>query len=103
VLLEAMASGKPLITTRIGGIPDVVVDGETGLLVPPGDAAALRKALVRLVEDGEMRVRFGEAGRRRVVRFQASAVITNLESIYQEVSGLPRGSGFPVDPERSYE
>jgi glycosyltransferase involved in cell wall biosynthesis len=60
-----MASGLPVVTTAVGGIPDIVAEGETGFLVPPGDAAALQGALRRLLEDGELRRRQGAAGRRR--------------------------------------
>lgn len=53
VALEAMASGKPVVGTSVGGIPEVVIDGETGLLVPPGQSAALADAMVRLLQDSE--------------------------------------------------
>jgi glycosyltransferase involved in cell wall biosynthesis len=64
--LEAMACGTPVIATRVGGIPEVVVDGETGWLVEPGDPAALAEALGRALADPERGRRMGEAGRRRV-------------------------------------
>lgn len=63
VLLEAMSYGVPVIGSRIGGIPDIVVDGETGLLVPPGDAAALAGALQRLAGDPDLRAKLAAAGR----------------------------------------
>ena len=64
-VLEAMAAGLPVVASAVGGIPEVVVDGETGLLVPPNDAAALAVAIRRLLAEPELRRRLGEAGRRR--------------------------------------
>jgi glycosyltransferase involved in cell wall biosynthesis len=55
-----------VVASAVGGLRDLVVDGETGILVPPGDVAALRAALERLLADGDLRRRLGEAGRERV-------------------------------------
>ncbi len=66
VCAEAMAHGKPVAASAVGGLLDLVVDGETGLLVPPRDPAALRRALERLLADPELRRRLGRAGRARV-------------------------------------
>ncbi|HLK10440.1 MAG TPA: glycosyltransferase family 4 protein [Candidatus Binatia bacterium] len=65
--LEAMAAGRPVVASRVGGLGEVVLDGETGLLVPPGDAAALAAALARLGADPALRARLGAAGRARVL------------------------------------
>ena len=63
---EAMAHGKPVVASSVGGLKDLVVDGETGLLVPPRDVGALRDALDRLLGDRELRRRLGAAGRERI-------------------------------------
>ncbi len=63
---EAMAHGRPVVASAVGGLRDLVVDGETGLLVPPGDVAALRHALERLLADAPLRRRLGTAARERV-------------------------------------
>jgi glycosyltransferase involved in cell wall biosynthesis len=65
VCLEAMAHARPVVATAVGGLRDLVVHGETGLLVPPGDTRALRAALERLLGDRELRRRLGAAGRER--------------------------------------
>ncbi|MGA9761395.1 MAG: glycosyltransferase family 4 protein [Gaiellaceae bacterium] len=64
-VLEAMASGVPVVASAVGGIPELVVDGETGLLVEPGDPQGLAAAISRLLEDGELRQRFAAAGHER--------------------------------------
>jgi glycosyltransferase involved in cell wall biosynthesis len=64
-VLEAMAAGLPVVASRVGGVPEQVVDGETGLLVDPGDPQDLAEALAVLVDDGELRLRLGAAGRAR--------------------------------------
>src|SRR5258708_2367135 len=66
VLLEAMSYGVPVIGSNVGGITDIVRDGETGLLVPPGDAVQLVAALERLATDRDLAKRLGEAGRKHV-------------------------------------
>ena len=66
VIIEAMASARPVVSTRLAGIPESVVDGETGLLVPPEDTMALAEALRRLIEDGKLRLHYGCAGRARI-------------------------------------
>jgi glycosyltransferase involved in cell wall biosynthesis len=63
--LEAMAHARPVVATDVGGLRDLVVDGETGLVVPPRDPAALRNALQRLLGDGDLRRRLGAGGRER--------------------------------------
>jgi glycosyltransferase involved in cell wall biosynthesis len=76
-----------VVATAVGGTPEVVADGETGLLVPPRDPAALAAALRRLLEDPELRRRFGEAGRRRVAeRFTAKAMEEKILELYAEVA-----------------
>ncbi len=64
VIPTAYAFGKPVIATRVGGIPDMVRDGETGLLIPPNDPEALRSALRSLMDDPELRSRLGKAGQK---------------------------------------
>jgi glycosyltransferase involved in cell wall biosynthesis len=65
VLLEAMLSGLPVVATRVSAIPEIVVDGKTGLLAPPGDTAAVADALGRLLDDVELRQRLGASGLKR--------------------------------------
>ena len=66
VILEAMASARPVVSTRLAGIPELVVDGQTGMLAPPGDSIELAQALEQLLRDSELRLRFGHAGRARI-------------------------------------
>ena len=79
--LEAMIFGKPCVASDAGGLGEVVADGETGLLVPPGDPAALTAALLRLVRSTELRLSMGAAGRRRYEeRFTAAAMAQSVEA-----------------------
>jgi glycosyltransferase involved in cell wall biosynthesis len=74
VFLEAMAAGLPIVAARAAAVPELVADGECGILVPPGDAPALAEALERLLADAKERRRLGDAGRRRVERYDAPKV-----------------------------
>jgi glycosyltransferase involved in cell wall biosynthesis len=85
VTLEAMASGRAVVGSRIGGLIDQIADGESGYLVPPGDAAALQNALQQLIADPELRRRMGEAGRGRVREFQAASVVPRVERVYRQL------------------
>lgn len=83
VVLDAMALGKPVVSTRLAGIPAVVLDGETGLLAEPGDPAGLAEALGRLSADPALRRRLGEAGRRRFAeRFDAERMAEGYARLY---------------------
>ena len=86
VLLEAMAMGRPVIATSVGGIPEVVVDGVTGLLVPPRNPSLLADAMLRLLGDRPARLKMGMAGNARVRRdFTLKAQMGALESLYEEL------------------
>ena len=85
VVIEAMAMGRPVIGSRIGGITQQIVDGETGYLVSPGDVDELRQALERLLTDTESRERMGQAAKEKVKEFFASVVVARVEEIYREV------------------
>jgi glycosyltransferase involved in cell wall biosynthesis len=87
VALEAMAAGVAVVGSDIGGLPDIVAAGSTGLLVPPSDPAALRAALGRFVEQPDLARRMGDAGRERVSGFAASHVIGRIEAIYDRLAG----------------
>ena len=89
VLLEAMACGKPLVTTALAtGVTAVNRDGVTGLVVPPGDAAALREALRALLADGARRRAMGEAGRRAVeTEYSAALMADRYVTLYREALG----------------
>jgi glycosyltransferase involved in cell wall biosynthesis len=84
VLLDAMQCGKPVAATRAGGIPDMVVDGETGLLAPPGDPAALGGAIARLCADAGLRARLGAAGARRVRDFAIERTADATLAVYRQ-------------------
>ncbi|MDQ3701702.1 MAG: glycosyltransferase family 4 protein [Chloroflexota bacterium] len=87
VVMEAMVSGRAVIASRMGGLPELVADGETGLLVPPDDASALSGAMARLLADPALRERLGQAGKKRVIAFQAGTVVPQIERVYREVVG----------------
>jgi len=82
---EAMAHARPVVASAVGGLLDLVVDGETGMLVPPRDIPALREALERLLADPDLRRRLGEAGRARVQeRFSWPAVTDATIAAYED-------------------
>jgi N-acetyl-alpha-D-glucosaminyl L-malate synthase BshA len=85
VALEAMACGVPVIATRVGGIPEVVDDGESGYLADIGDVDTMGEAGVRLLSDGEQWSRFSKAARRGAERFSSDRVVTMYEDFYKEV------------------
>jgi glycosyltransferase involved in cell wall biosynthesis len=87
VLAEAIAVGRPVVAARCGGIPEVVEDGVTGLLVEPGDVAGFASTVIRLVEDPTLRERLGRAGRRHVeARFSVEAHVTAVRDAYRTVT-----------------
>ena len=89
-LLDAMALGRPIVATRTGGIPEVVVDAETGILVPPRDAQTLATAIVDLLRDPERRARFGTAARARArERFSAEQMVRRTLDAYGRLAGTP--------------
>jgi N-acetyl-alpha-D-glucosaminyl L-malate synthase BshA len=88
--LEAMSCEVPVIASDAGGLPEVVVHGETGFLCPVGDVDAMAAAALRLLTDEDLRRRFGAASRRRAVEeFSQETVVRRYRSIYQRVTGLP--------------
>src|SRR6266581_329663 len=91
VILEAMASARPVVSTRLAGIPELVIDGETGLLVSPADTAALTEALQKLLCDRELRVRYGCAGRARIEQhFRIEHTVAPLLKLFQDAASTPR-------------
>jgi len=96
VLIEGMSLGKPIVATAGGGVPEIVLDGETGLLVPGGDAGAMAAALRRLLADPELRAKFGAAGAKRArSHFSLASYTAAVEAVYDAVlrggsSGLAR-------------
>ncbi|MEY2446337.1 MAG: hypothetical protein QOE00_2917, partial [Ilumatobacteraceae bacterium] len=83
VVIEAMAGGTPVVASNIGGIPEIIDDGVSGVLVKPGDAAALRNALTGLIDNPAARLAMGDAARRRADDFKAEAVVPMLEDVYR--------------------
>ncbi|HYO77287.1 MAG TPA: glycosyltransferase family 4 protein [Thermoanaerobaculia bacterium] len=91
VLLEAMAAGLPVVATRVGGIPEIVNDGATGILVPPADAEALASGIGELLSDRERMRRMGAlATDSAITRFSTAAWVSRLTAVYDEVLRRPR-------------
>ncbi len=87
-VLEAMASGKPVVASRVGGLPECVADGETGFLVPPANSDAIADAILRLAQDETLRQRFAAAARQRVTtEFSLSVIADQIENVYSQVAG----------------
>lgn len=88
VSLEAMAAGRPVVATRVGALPEVVSDGESGILVPPGDVLALAGAIVTLLDDAPLRERMGAAGRRIVAdRFGCERMVAEMNEVFAAATG----------------
>jgi len=88
VTIEAMAAGVPVITTNLGGSPEINLHNQTGLVISPADSRALAEAAIRLLTDEEMRVRMGQAARKRVLEnYTFEVLIRQLEEIME---GLPK-------------
>lgn len=93
-LLDAMACGKPVVATTAGGMPEVVEDGKSGLLVPPRDDRALAKAIIRLLKDEPLRQRMGAAGMSLAnTRFSAERMVAETLDVYADVVRAFGGSG----------
>src|SRR5439155_698949 len=90
VLVEAMATGVPVVATDIAGYREVVRDGADGILVPPSDASALGDALGRVLDDPALAGRLAGGGRARAEEFSWDVVATRLEAAYRDAVG--RGS-----------
>src|SRR5881398_825379 len=91
VIIEAMAAARPVVSTRLAGIPESVIPGETGLLVSPADTTALTEALQKLLCDRELRVRYGCAGRTRIEEhFRIEHTVAPLLKLFQDAASTPR-------------
>jgi glycosyltransferase involved in cell wall biosynthesis len=93
-ILEAMASGCAVVASAVGGVPECVLDQQTGLLVPPADPAALAQAVIRLLHDAQLREEFGVAGQQRVqAHFSRDGQVDQIERIFAHLaapSSAPR-------------
>ena len=85
VNLEAMAAGKAVIASRTGGVPEIVLENETGLLVPPGEVTPLAHALRTLAEDDTLRQKLGDAGRVRAEHFDWKAIADQYVAVYSQI------------------
>jgi len=95
-VLEAMAASRPIVATRVGAIPSVIHDGESGLLVAPGDAAGLKNALAGLLSNGELRRRLGDNAHDWVSRnYTSDTMAAHYISMYEEVLGVKRAHAEP--------
>jgi glycosyltransferase involved in cell wall biosynthesis len=93
-VMEYMEAGLPVVATRVGGVPDIVVDGETGLLVPPRDPAAIAQAITQLLEQPELAKAMGGAGQtRRRTEFDLGATVRRVEELYEELYAGKAGRG----------
>ncbi len=89
-LIEAMAAGKAVVATRVGGVPDVVEEGRTGLLVPPKDPSALAQAIVRLLGDASLRNSLGDKAKSSVFpKYDVSRLIQDMRKYYRGLAPLP--------------
>ena len=87
-LLEAMAMGKPTVATRVGGVPEVVQDGQEGIIVPPEDPASLRSAMARILDDDVLSEKLGRAAAVTVRRrFSAEALEQRTRQVYRGALG----------------
>jgi glycosyltransferase involved in cell wall biosynthesis len=85
-LLESMAAGLPVVATRVGGSPEIIEDGVSGLLVPPRDPEALASAISRLLHDKSMAKTLGQAARRRVfAQYSLARAVASTEQLYEEL------------------
>jgi glycosyltransferase involved in cell wall biosynthesis len=92
VIIEAMAAARPVVSTQLAGIPESVIHGETGLLVPPGDTTALAQAIGRLTQDAKLRLHYGRAGRERIEQhFQIEQTVAPLIELLQKTPGASQG------------
>jgi glycosyltransferase involved in cell wall biosynthesis len=88
VILEAMASARPVVSTRLAGIPELVVPGETGILISPSDTAALAQALEQLLRDPDLRSRYGRVGRARIEQhFRIENTVAPLLKLFEAAAG----------------
>jgi glycosyltransferase involved in cell wall biosynthesis len=97
-VLEAMATGKPVVATMAGGLPEIVDNEKTGLLVPPGDPEALATAVLVLLQDPARAAAMGQAGRARAALFSVETMMEQLTQVYGAVVGKaePAGQRVPV-------
>jgi len=85
VLVEAMALGRPIVASNIGGIPDLVVDCENGYLVPVGDVETLAARIKKLLDDPEKREEMGECGKKIAIDYSANAMVEEIDRLYREL------------------
>ncbi|MGD2097972.1 MAG: glycosyltransferase [Desulfobacterales bacterium] len=86
VLVEAMAAGKPVVGSRVGGIPDLTEDGHTGYLVPPADEKALADAIMKLLNYRDQARLMGQRGKEQCRQFSLEAMISKLDALYSDLS-----------------
>jgi len=100
-LLDAMACSRAIVATRAGGIPEIVEDGRTGVLVEPRDHAAMARSIVQLLRDGALRRRMGEAGLSRVnERFTVERMVAGTAAVYERVAGIRHAADIDRQPGR---
>jgi glycosyltransferase involved in cell wall biosynthesis len=94
-LIEALASSRPVISTRVGGVPEVVIDGLTGLTVPPSDPLAMAEGILKLLHDRDLAARLAAEGRRHVYpRYDSSRLVDDVRNLYvRELAIRGRGRG----------